>query len=123
MCTAPRSRWMEDGWRGEARSALTAAQIRRLTPSVAHLRLVVAFVGCILIAFEAHADIDPVIQEIWVEGMQRSQIYPLAQTLLDSIGPRLTGSPEQKKAIDWATGVYRKLEIPVRAEQYGTWVG
>src|SRR5712692_6867946 len=82
----------------------------------------------LFLAFETHAmaqtaaNIDPVIHKIWSEGMDHSQIYPLAQTLLDSIGPRLTGSPEQKKAIDWATAVYRKLEIPVRAEQYGTWI-
>jgi hypothetical protein len=53
--------------------------------------------------------------------MDNSQLYPLAQALLDSIGPRLTGSPEQKQAIDWASAVYRKWGIPARAEQYGTW--
>jgi hypothetical protein len=66
---------------------------------------------------------DPVIQKIRIEGMEKSQIYPLAQTLLDSIGPRLTGSAEQKRSVDWALGLYRKWDIPVRAEQYGTWMG
>jgi hypothetical protein len=66
---------------------------------------------------------DSVIGRIRAEGQERSQLYPLAQALLDSIGPRLTGSPQQKKANDWATAMYRGWGIPVRAEQYGTWKG
>ena len=66
---------------------------------------------------------DSVIWRIWTEGQEKSQLYPLAQALLDSIGPRLTGSPEQKKANDWATSMYRSWGISVRAEQYGTWKG
>lgn len=65
---------------------------------------------------------DPVLEKILTEGRQKSQLYPLAQTLLDSIGSRLTGSVEQKQSIDWALGLYRKWDIPVRAEQYGTWM-
>src|SRR2546430_1500689 len=65
---------------------------------------------------------DPVIQRIWVEGKDKSQLYPLAQALLDSIGPRLTGSTEQEQANDWALALYRKWGIPVRTEQYGTWM-
>jgi hypothetical protein len=66
---------------------------------------------------------DPVIQKIWVEGRDKSQLYSFAQELLDSIGSRLTGSIEQKLANDWAVALYRKWGIPVRAEQYGTWMG
>jgi hypothetical protein len=33
---------------------------------------------------------DPVIKAIWNEGMEHSQIYRLAQTLADSIGPSST---------------------------------
>jgi carboxypeptidase Q len=66
---------------------------------------------------------DPVIRKILAEGMEKSELYPMAQTLLDSIGPRLTGSPEQKQANEWATGVYRRWGIAVRTEQYGTWKG
>ena len=65
---------------------------------------------------------DPVIQKIWVEERDKSQLYPIAQELLDSIGPRLTASSEQKRAIDWALALYRKWGIPARAEQYGTWM-
>jgi hypothetical protein len=65
---------------------------------------------------------DPVIRRIWAEGMEQgSQAYRLAQTLLDSIGPRLTGSPGHQNAIEWALGLYRSWGIPARTEQYGTW--
>ncbi|HEX6314481.1 MAG TPA: hypothetical protein VFZ73_06455, partial [Gemmatimonadaceae bacterium] len=35
---------------------------------------------------------DPVVRAIWNEGMDRSHLPQLAQALLDSIGPRLTGT-------------------------------
>src|SRR5690606_17777300 len=55
------------------------------------------------------------------EGYQRSQLMPLAQTLLDSIGPRLTGSPGQEAAHRWAVAKYAEWGIPARNEAYGTW--
>ena len=65
---------------------------------------------------------DPVIRRIWQQGMEDgSQIHRLAQVLLDSIGPRLTGSPGHLGAIDWAVRMYESWGIPVRKEQYGTW--
>jgi hypothetical protein len=66
---------------------------------------------------------DPIIQQIWTEGMENSQAYRLMQVLLDSIGPRLTGSPGQKAANDWAVAMYQSWGIPARNEQYGTWRG
>jgi len=74
------------------------------------------------VSSQTFASNDPVIQRIWVEGKDKSQLYPLAQALLDSIGPRLTGSTEQEQANDWALALYRKWGIPVRTEQYGTWM-
>ena len=41
---------------------------------------------------QTSASNDPVIQKIWVEGRDQSQRYSFAQELVDSIGPRLTGS-------------------------------
>src|ERR687886_1393987 len=64
-----------------------------------------------------------VLRRIWQLGMDSSQTYPLAQALLDSIGPRLTGSPAQRAAIDWAVARYTAWGIPARAERYGTWRG
>lgn len=65
---------------------------------------------------------DPVIKRMWAEGMaERSQAYRLAQVLLDSIGPRLTGSPGHRNAMDWALKMYASWGITARKEQYGTW--
>ena len=66
---------------------------------------------------------NPVLQGIWDEGMNRSQLQTLGQALLDSIGPRLTGSPGQRSANDWAVARYAEWGIPARNEQYGTWRG
>jgi carboxypeptidase Q len=66
---------------------------------------------------------DPVLQRIWDEGTRNSQLRPLAQVLLDSIGPRLTGTPEQDVAHEWAVATYRQWGISARNEQYGTWLG
>jgi hypothetical protein len=65
---------------------------------------------------------DPTIRRIWVEGMDSSQVYPLAQVLLDSIGPRLTGSPQHGAAVEWALSTYKRWGIVARREQYGTWI-
>ena len=62
------------------------------------------------------------IGRIWNEGMmEKSQAASLAQVLLDSIGPRLTGSPGMEAASRWVISRYQSWGIPARAEQYGTW--
>jgi len=66
---------------------------------------------------------DPVIQAIWAEGMDGSQLEALAQPLLDSIGPRLTGTPGMQAANDWAVATLNGWGIEARNEQYGTWRG
>jgi carboxypeptidase Q len=63
---------------------------------------------------------DPVLLRIMEEGMQRSQAGSLAQVLMDSIGPRLTGSPGFKSAGEWVMKMYAEWGIPARQEQYGT---
>lgn len=66
---------------------------------------------------------NPVLRKIWEEGMDRSQTTTLLQTLTDSIGPRLTGSPNLKAGSDWLIALYTKWGVLARAEQYGTWLG
>jgi len=66
---------------------------------------------------------DATLRRIWQLGMVESQAAKLAQTLLDSIGPRLTGSPGQRAAHDWAVKMYESWGITARNEQYGTWTG
>ena len=66
---------------------------------------------------------DATLKRIWDEGMSRSQLEALGQTLTDSIGPRLTGSPGLKSGNDWLVQTYTKWGVPARNEKYGTWNG
>ena len=67
---------------------------------------------------------DEVLRRMREEGMtERSHAYRLAQELMDSIGPRLMGTPEQAAAVEWALAQYESFAIPARREQYGTWSG
>jgi hypothetical protein len=67
------------------------------------------------------APTDPNIVKLFEEGMQRSQAPKFAQALLDSIGPRLTGSPNMTRAQDWLLATYTQLGVSARKERYGTW--
>lgn len=67
---------------------------------------------------------DPVVEAMWAEGMEEgSQIYSLAQSLLDSIGPRLMGSPGFDRAGDWLLEMYESWGIEAEKQDYGTWTG
>src|SRR5688500_1368875 len=66
---------------------------------------------------------DPIADRIFRLGMDSSRVERLAQVLLDSIGPRLTGSPGMTAASDWVISSYRAWGIEARREQYGTWRG
>ncbi len=65
---------------------------------------------------------NPVLQRIWAEGMENSHAYRLTQALLDSIGPRLTGSPEMEAGNHWLVNMYRSWGVSAENEQYGTWL-
>ena len=67
------------------------------------------------------APTDPVVARMWAEGMERSRVATYAQQLLDSVGPRLTGSPGHRAGNDWLLATYRGLGITARNERYGTW--
>jgi|CXWL01.1.fsa_nt_gi hypothetical protein len=64
---------------------------------------------------------DPIIQRMFAEGMTNGQAGKLAQVLMDSIGPRLTGSPGYMAAANWAVKSYASWGIPAEKQQYGTW--
>jgi hypothetical protein len=66
---------------------------------------------------------DPVIQRIWSEGMEHSRLPALAHVLLDSIGPRLAGSPAMDAGRRWLLATYEAWGIPARNERYGSWKG
>lgn len=64
---------------------------------------------------------DPVLRRIWSAGMDSSQLPSLAQVLLDSLGPRLTGTPGMEGAQNWLLRTYAAWGITARKERYGTW--
>lgn len=66
---------------------------------------------------------DPVIARIWSVGKDSSLTERLAQVLLDSIGPRLTGTALQKSGNDWLVKTYTSWGIEAKNEGYGTWRG
>ena len=66
---------------------------------------------------------DATIKRIWSLGMDSSQTHQLAQTLFDSLGPRLMGTPNIKSAQDWLVRMYQSWGIDAKNEQYGTWRG
>jgi len=66
---------------------------------------------------------DPIVKAIISEATDNSQLKNLAYELLDSIGPRLVGSPNMQKAHDWAINKYRSWGISARNEKWGEWRG
>ena len=66
---------------------------------------------------------NPTLRRIWAIGMDSSMTVPLAQALLDSVGPRLTGTPGHNAGNDWIARTYRSWGIDANVERYGTWRG
>jgi carboxypeptidase Q len=66
---------------------------------------------------------DPVLREIWQHGMVDSRVMRIGQTLMDSVGPRLAGTPGYRAAVDWSVAQLRGWGVDARAEEYGTWQG
>jgi hypothetical protein len=76
-----------------------------------------------LLAGQTFRNEDPVIRRMWDEGMNKSQAGALAQVLMDSIGPRLAGTPGFDAATDWLVRTYGQWGVTARKERYGTWKG
>jgi len=64
-----------------------------------------------------------IIKAIINEAETNSDLTRLAHELLDVIGPRLVGTPEQQKAHDWAIQQFREWNISANNEQWGVWKG
>lgn len=75
------------------------------------------------LAAQSFPTADPTIKRIWAIGMDSSHVERLAQILFDSIGPRLTGTPDAKRGNDWLVKTYASWGIDARNEQFGTWRG
>ena len=95
--------------------------MNRATTALAALLALAA--GATPAAAQTFTTDDPVIHAIWAEGNDRSMVPTLMQTLSDSIGPRLTGTPEHRKANDWLVKMYGDWGIEAENEQVGTWRG
>jgi hypothetical protein len=65
---------------------------------------------------------NPMIQQLWAEGMERGQAMTLAQVLMDSIGPRLNNSDRFDAGQHWLVREYGKWGIPAERVPYGTWI-
>ncbi len=90
--------------------------------------VVAAAFGAVLAALPSSARAqtgvdDPVLKRMWTLGIDSSHTWDLSQTLFDSIGPRLTGSPQGLEASDWVMKMYRSWGIDAHREKYGTWRG
>ncbi len=89
--------------------------------------LTVLLAGAVALPTVVHAQsfrsADTVIKRMWQVGMEQSQLERLGQVLIDSIGPRLSGSPGYTSAVTWLEQTYSTLGIPARRERYGTWRG
>lgn len=66
---------------------------------------------------------DAIVEKIIEEAENNSHLELLAHELLDVIGPRLVGTPQMKKAHDWAVTTYSKWGITATNETWGTWRG
>ncbi len=104
--------------------------IERARSKTTHRTWHVALAWALLSIWAApmHAQIfptdDAVIERMWEEGMEEgSQVFDLAQALLDSIGPRLMGTPGYDGAGDWLLDRYRDWGIEASKDEYGTWEG
>ena len=99
----------------------------RMTMRNGSLGMLVASVAAMAAAQPAAAQglavPDPVLEGIWAEAMDNSHFEEMAQALLDSIGPRLTGSPQMERAQEWAVSMLSGWGVEARTERYGTWEG
>jgi carboxypeptidase Q len=66
----------------------------------------------------------PSLTKIAGEGVLDSHAFQYLTELSDDVGARVTGSPADKKAIDWGLSKMRSIGLTnVHAEQYSVWKG
>lgn len=61
------------------------------------------------------------IQKIIDEGMNRSQVIDHIWYLTEGIGPRLTNSPNMRRASEWTRGTLANWGLKTRLEPFGPW--
>ncbi len=66
----------------------------------------------------------PALVKIAGEGMVESHAFEYLTELSDDIGPRVTGSPEGQRAIDWGVAKMRAIGLEnVHTEKFSLWRG
>ncbi len=85
--------------------------------SIANLLLILSIFSVHILSAQT------VVEKIVQEENNNSQLQIMAHELLDGIGPRLIGTPQMKKANDWAVEKYTSWGITARNEQFGEWKG
>src|SRR4029453_15327938 len=66
---------------------------------------------------------DPVIKRMYSVGMDSSHLVTEAHVLFDSLGPRLMGTPNIKRAQDGLAPPLKAWGGGAKGEPYGTWGG
>lgn len=66
---------------------------------------------------------EEMVDAILKEANENSQLEPLAHELMDVIGPRLVGTPQMKKANDWAVDKFKNWGIEAENQEWGKWRG
>ncbi|CAN5165391.1 M28 family metallopeptidase [soil metagenome] len=74
-------------------------------------------------SFAQESDTLTIVDQIVQQVEENSHLEELAHHLLDVIGPRLVGTPQQQHAHDWAVEKFTKWGIEARNEQFGEWRG
>jgi carboxypeptidase Q len=88
------------------------------------LKIAMSFAGIMLSSITfAQTTSKSVIDAMMQEENTNSQVQQLAHELFDGIGPRLVGTPQMKKANDWAVEKYKSWNIPAHNEKWGEWRG
>src|SRR3954454_8922963 len=84
----------------------------------------IRFAALLLVATAAFAADSPNLQmqtRIRQEGFRNSKVMEIAEVLSDVIGPRLTGSPNMKRANEWTRDELTKFGLQnAPAEPWGT---
>ncbi|NHF60546.1 M20/M25/M40 family metallo-hydrolase [Flavobacteriaceae bacterium TP-CH-4] len=87
-------------------------------------RLPIAILFLLLTStFSPAQSTEEIVAQIQKEATENSQLEQLAYELMDVIGPRLVGTPQMKKAHEWAVHTYSKWGIEATNETWGEWRG
>src|SRR5574341_1244942 len=108
----------------EARTSRTSTAQRHTGTMPNHRLTILAIATFPALAYsQSFRSDDQVIKRMWRIGMDSSQTERLAQVLMDSIGPRLSGTPGFQSAVEWLERTYNDWGVKVRRDRYGTWRG